>query len=59
VVDADDHRGPEAGDLAGVVHAPCLEHRPAGVPGDAGVQVGHGVDGGIPGQRRSVSQLYL
>jgi hypothetical protein len=26
-------------------------HRPVGVLGDVGVQVGHGVDGGIPGQR--------
>jgi hypothetical protein len=44
---------------AGVVYAPCLEHRPAGILGHAVVQVGHGVDGGIPGQRQSVSQLSL
>ena len=25
VVDADDHRGPQAGDLAGVVYSPCLD----------------------------------
>ena len=30
---------------------PMPRHRPAGVLGDVGVQVGHGVDGGIPGQR--------
>jgi hypothetical protein len=27
-------------------------HHPAGILGDVGVQVGHGVTSGIPGQRR-------
>jgi hypothetical protein len=59
VVDADDHRGPQAGDLAGVVHSPMPRHRPAGVLGDADVQAGYGIDGGIQASGWSVSQPYL